>query len=122
MRRLLPFVLSSLVSGVIVFAVITLADRSERAQVRSEANSRAIVVAVGRACDLLNRKIADAQRPPGPDSSTALLLAEIARHMTPATRRELQRRMAAESRHPQLTTANCEFEARRAVADALAEL
>ncbi len=107
------------VGGVLAFTVYTLSVRGESvaqiAEERSAANYQAIIAA----CDLLNRKIVEAQLPPDPASSTALLIDGILRAQPPATRREFLRRLKREMAAPQLTQADCQLEASRAVESVL---
>lgn len=69
-------------------------------------------------CDVLKRKIIEAQKPPAKDSATAYLIGLILKRATSAERAELARRQAVERKDPPLKPPDCAEEARKAEREA----
>jgi hypothetical protein len=110
-------VVCTLIGAGVVTVVYVLVERGSEtrrdvddAHRQSRSNFRAIVAS----CELLNRKIAEAQRPASRDSSTALLIDALLKEVPAGLREEYLRRLAREQKRPRLTKADCEAEARRA--------
>ena len=103
-------------AALITLALVSVLAISAHKLIQADDERGDLERAVIRSCEILNSKIAESQKPPAPNSSTAQLIDMILDGGTPAARAEFARRVEAEKEGGQrLAPADCEAEARKAL-------